>query len=225
MSQDPVSNHPQQHSDSQKDARLQVILAEVSHEEASVTNSIGDINQTLTLYIAVMAFLTPVAAGVLAFNTLPDTTVALVLGLIASVSATATLFTLLRTVRARIDHIGAERALSRLRNFFLANYPDIAQYTHGEHFDDWPTPYTHRWVSLNFYAWLLLLVVTGVFGGLASVAFLLAINSQLPLWFAGGLGLVVALLISGLCYRWLDSRLEYARVNDKPRFPRPTPWR
>lgn len=202
------------------ESELQIILAEYNRQQQRLQLSIETVNQTLNIYTGVIAFLIPVAAGTVAW-TQQTYLLSLLLGIIALVAGVATFFTFIRSFQARMDQTNAERALSRLRNYFATNYSDINVYLSGSIYDDWPTPYTNQWQSASFMGWLAMIIVTGVFTGLSVYLFLTSANLTMQLWIWLIIPIGMGILATGICYLWLDRRLKGWQEADKKaqRFP------
>ena len=105
------------------DSELEIILTEYNRQEQRLQVSIETVNQSLNLYIGVIAFLTPVAAGTVTFWAQQQNLTFLLLGIVAAVATIATFFTFIRSYQARIEQTEAERAMSRLRNHFITTIP------------------------------------------------------------------------------------------------------
>jgi uncharacterized membrane protein len=199
-------------------SKLQIILAEYSYQQKRLETSLSVINQTLTVYIAISAFLASATIGVINFQTTDKRVTYIGLGLISLIAAVATFFSFIRNYKARMEQTDAERALCRLRVFFVRHAPDLQDYLSGTFNDAWPTPYTHRWSSASFWGWFALILITGTMSCLSVGAFLAAASPDIVLvarWgIAAGCGMGVVIV----CYKWLDRRLKNRRRKDKPRF-------
>lgn len=198
---------------------LQIVLVEYGHQQDKLKSSRDIVNQSLTLYLGLFAFLVPVAASALAVGLFGSRDIALILTGICALACFASVFTLMRTYQARIEQTDAEKALSRLRNYILHEHPRLANYFSGPIHDDWRTPYTHRWASASFWGWLALALGAGAFAALSALAFTaFAFPSVLPaIWWM--VSLPPGVFIFLVCYRWLDRKLKYRTVLDVPRFP------
>src|ERR1044072_8116620 len=139
--------------------------------------------------------------------------------LISLIAAVATFFSFIRNYKARMEQTDAERALCRLRNYFVKYAPDIQIYVSGTLNDAWPTPYTHRWSSASFWGWLALILITGAMSCFTMAAFLFAAFPGIIFEAKWLISVACGVAIAGICYIWLDRRLKNRRRIDKPRFP------
>jgi hypothetical protein len=198
---------------------LQIVLAEYGHQHDKLKSSKDTVNQSLTLYLSLMAFLVPVAGSALAVGLFNSQDVASILSAICLLAASASVFTLMRTYQARIEQTDAEKALSRLRNFILTTHPNLKKYYSGPSNDDWPTPYTNRWASSSFWGWLALAFMSGVFTALSTLAFMVLAFPLAAVIFRWAIPLIAGMCVFLFCYWWLDRKLKYRAILDVPNFP------
>lgn len=201
----------------QDDHELQIILAEFDHQREKIQSSIETVNQTLTIYIAVLAILAPIAGAIAVFSQNP-TVNPLVMTCMTALAAVASTFTLFCSYKARIEQTYAEKGLSRVCNFFATRYPNIRSHLFGIIYDDWPTPFSHRWKSLTFYGWLSFIIASGFFTFLSMLFFLVFVGFNRLAWWVlpSLLGFTVILLE----FIWLNRRLNGEFRAFTPNFPR-----
>lgn len=209
--------------DNRDSSQLQIILAEYGYQQKRLETSLSVINQSLTVYIAIFAFLATATVGAINFQTTDKRVTYAGLGLISLIAAVATFFSFIRNYKARMEQTDAERALCRLRNYFVRHAPDIQIYVSGTRSDAWPTPYTHRWSSASFWGWLALILVTGMMSCFAVAALSFASFPEIMLSATWGIAVACGIAVVIICYLWLDRRLKNRRRIDQPRFPTGTP--
>lgn len=201
------------------EANLQIILAEYGHQHDKLKSSKENVNQSLTIYLTLIAVLVPVASTLLSVGIFQNRDVALLLANICLLAASASIFTLMRTYQARIEQTDAEKALSRLRNFIITFHPILKKYYSGPIYDDWATPYSNRWSSSSFWGWLALIFGAGVFSALSVISFIIFAfpkESRIVWWTAP---LFSGIVVFCFCYLWIDRKLKYRAAIDIPRFP------
>lgn len=197
---------------------LQIILAEYGYQQKRLETALSVINQTLTVYIAVFAILASATVGAINFQSTDKRVTYAGLGLISLIAAVATFFSFIRNYKARMEQTDAERALCRLRNYFVTYAPDIQIYISGTLNDAWPTPYTHRWSSASFWGWLALILITGIMSCFTVAAFSFASFPEIMLLAKWVIGVACGIAVVIICYIWLDRRLKNRRWIDRPRF-------
>jgi len=200
-------------------SKLQIILAEYGHQQKRLENSLSVINQTFTIYIATFAFLGSAIVGVINFQTSDKRLTYIGCGLISLVATLASSFLFIRHHKTRMEQTDAERALSRLRNYFVEFAPDLRIYLSGTFNDSWATPYTHRRKSASFWGWIIVILLIGITTCFTIAAFLFAtlLGTVLINW---GISLFCGILVIYICYSWLNQQLKMRRNLDKPRFPK-----
>jgi len=199
-------------------SKLQIILAEYGYHQKRLETSLSVINQTLTVYIAISAFLASATVGVINFQTTDKRVTYTGLGLISLIATVATFFSFIRNYKARMEQTDAERALCRLRNYFVKHAPDIQIYVSGTLNDAWPTPYTHRWSSASFWGWLTLILITGLMSCFTVAAFLFAGFPEIIFEAKWLIAVACGIAVAIICYKWLNRRLNNRKRIDKPRF-------
>lgn len=200
-------------------SKLQIILAEYGHQQKRLENSLSVINQTFTVYIAAFAFLGSAIVGVINFQTSDKRLTYIGCGLISLTAALASSFLFVRHHKTRMEQTDAERAISRLRNYFVEFAPDIQIYLSGTFNDSWATPYTHRRKSASFWGWIIVIFLIGITSCFTVAAFLFAtlLGTVLINW---GISFFCGIVVIIVCYTWLNRQLKMRKHLDKPRFPK-----
>jgi hypothetical protein len=143
----------------------------------------------------------------------------------AILSAAAGLFTALVLYRdfvARSALTDAEKAQTRLRNYFVSRAPEVERYLSDTIYDDWPTPFNNPWRSKTFAAWLVLAAMASVFlGGAATFTAESVAPHRDAIAFLTGAA-VAALTMWLLTTALVRMARQQARL-DRPLFPRPDP--
>jgi len=216
MVTEPASNASQE-----QDRELQIVLAELQMQREIQKASIDAVGQTLTIYLAALAIVGPVAGAIAVFTQTALVNSPMLAGLMGF-AAVASIFTLFRSYQMRIQQTYAEKAITRLRRYLVIEHPHLAPYLFGSINDDWRTPFSHRWHSLTYYGWVSLCLASGVFAGAAIGAGFSSFVS-VPSWAAvaagcfGGIAVFVGTLV------WLQLRLNAQRRAYQPRFPTSEP--
>jgi hypothetical protein len=207
-----------------QDDILQIVLAEYSRQGKRVEVSLATVNQSLSLYLTILTALAAVGTGSLALLSQRTPQLALlILSLLSSGGALATGLTLLRVFRARMEQTDADRALSRLRNYFVTQWPSLEKYISDSFYDDWPTPYSHKRRSGSFIGWMVLVILAGLFLSASVALAFAALKPQMDVRVGLILSICAGLFLSGVCSLWLRVKLEARRYSDRPRFPKPVP--
>lgn len=200
------------------DQELTIILAEYGHQYARRQTALDGVNQTLTLYLAALGFVAPLAGAAAIFSQNATANPFVIAGLMAFAGA-ASVFALLRSYKARMEQTYAEKALSRLRRCFVDRFPDLRAYLPGPFTDDWPTPYSRRSRSVTFYGWTALCIAAGVFAGLAAWAVMWGLPYVYAAWFAAGVPALVGAAVFAAAFGWLWAQLNGERDAFAARFP------
>lgn len=200
------------------DPELTIILAEYGHQYDRRRAALDGVNQTLTLYLGALGFVVPLVGAVAVFSQDPKINPYIIAGFM-TFSCVATISALLRSYKQRIEQTYAEQSMSRLRRYFVDRFPHLRTYLPGPFYDDWPTPFTHRWHSLTFYGWMTFCVAAGAFAGFAVAAIMWGLPYIYDFWFAVSVPLSIAFAVFGATFTWVWKRLNYEREAFESRFP------
>ncbi|WP_327004779.1 hypothetical protein OHA72_58775 [Dactylosporangium sp. NBC_01737] len=183
----------------------------------------GRVDQTPVILGTGLTLMLTAAAAALAVLWPTRTSVFWVFAAILSLSAGLfTVLVLYRDFVARVTLTDAEKAQTRLRNYFVSRAPEVEPYLSDTIYDDWPTPFNNPWRSKTFAAWLVLAAAASIFLG-GAVTF--AAESAAPRSDAGvfAAGFAVAGLSMWLLTMGLVRMARRRARLDRPLFPRPDP--
>lgn len=205
---------------SREDVELQIILAEYEYHKQQVQDSLTTVNTSINLLLVALTVLLSLAALVAKELADDARSRSLALAAVSLGASIAIILTFARTFKARLQQTDAERALSRIRRYFVTRAPELTDFISDRTYDDWPTPYTARFGSMTYRGWVALIA-------LGSTAFALAVffavdavasGSNTPA--AVSVAVVFGLASAAAQYADLERRVGAKRASDRPRFPR-----